>query len=44
MGRGKVMDTRAELLESFVSALEDLGVLDRYQLAGVIASWWGDVQ
>jgi len=44
MGRGKVMDTRADLLESFVSALKDLGVLDRYQLAGVIASWWGGVQ
>jgi type I restriction enzyme M protein len=44
MGRGKVMDTRADLLESFVAALKDLGVLDRYQLAGVIASWWGGVQ
>jgi type I restriction enzyme M protein len=44
MGRGKVMDARADLLESFVSALKDLGVLDRYQLAGVIASWWGGVQ
>jgi type I restriction enzyme M protein len=44
MGRGKVMDTRADLLESFVSALKDLGGLDRYQLAGVVASWWGGVQ
>ena len=44
MGRGKVMDTRADLLDSFVSALKDLGMLDRYQLAGVIASWWGGVQ
>jgi type I restriction enzyme M protein len=44
MGRGKVMDTRRDLMESFVSALKDLSVLDRYQLAGVIASWWGGVQ
>ena len=38
------MDTRRDLLDSFVAALVPLGVLDRYQLAGVIASWWGDVQ
>ncbi|MBO2447103.1 SAM-dependent DNA methyltransferase [Actinomadura barringtoniae] len=39
-----VMDTRAELLNSFVAELEPLGVLDRFQLAGAIASWWGGVQ
>jgi type I restriction enzyme M protein len=39
-----VMDTRAALLESFATTLEPLGVLDRFQLAGVIASWWGEVQ
>jgi type I restriction enzyme M protein len=44
LGPGRVMDTRRDLLESFVSALEPLGTLDQYQLAGVIASWWGDVQ
>jgi type I restriction enzyme M protein len=43
-GREKVMETRRDLLDSFVAALEPIGVLDRYQLAGVIASWWGDVQ
>lgn len=43
-GPSRVMDTRRDLLESFVAALAPLGVLDRYQLAGVIASWWGDVQ
>jgi len=43
-GPGRVMDTRRDLLESFVAALVPLGVLGRYQLAGVIASWWGDVQ
>jgi type I restriction enzyme M protein len=41
---GRVMDTRVELLESFVGELEPLGLLDRFQLAGVVASWWGDVQ
>ena len=40
----QVMDTRKDLLDSFVTALEPLGILDRFQLAGVIASWWGDVQ
>ena len=40
----QVMDTREDLLDSFVTALEPLGILDRFQLAGVIASWWGDVQ
>ena len=38
------METRADLLDSFVTALKPLGVLDRYQLVGVIASWWGDIQ
>jgi type I restriction enzyme M protein len=40
----RVMETRADLLDSFVSALEPLAVLDRYQLAGVIASWWDAIQ
>jgi type I restriction enzyme M protein len=40
----RVMDTRAELLDSFVGELEPLGILDRFQLAGAVASWWGDVQ
>ncbi|MFJ5516111.1 N-6 DNA methylase [Streptomyces griseoluteus] len=40
----KVMDTRAELLESFVAELEPLGTLDRFQLSGAVASWWGSVQ
>jgi type I restriction enzyme M protein len=40
----KIMEARRDLLDSFVLALEPLGVLDRYQLAGVIASWWGEVQ
>ncbi|MEO5874946.1 MAG: class I SAM-dependent DNA methyltransferase [Streptosporangiaceae bacterium] len=40
----RVMDTRAELLESFVAELEPLGTLDRVQLSGAVASWWGGVQ
>lgn len=43
-GAAKIMETRQDLLNSFVTALQPLGVLDRFQLAGVIASWWGDVQ
>src|SRR5690606_36883692 len=37
-----VMDARRELLDSFVAELEPLGLLDRYELAGVIAAWWGE--
>ncbi|WP_030166586.1 type I restriction-modification system subunit M [Spirillospora albida] len=40
----RVMDTRAELLDSFVGELEPLGPLGRFQLAGAVASWWGSVQ
>jgi type I restriction enzyme M protein len=39
-----LMAARASLLESFVSALTPVGLLDRFQVAGVIASWWGDIQ
>jgi type I restriction enzyme M protein len=33
---------RREFLDSFVAALLPLGALDRFKLAGVIASWWTD--
>jgi type I restriction enzyme M protein len=33
---------RAEVLASFVAALNPLAVLDRFKLAGVIAAWWTD--
>ena len=33
---------RTEFLDSFVAALSPLGVLDRFKLAGVIATWWTD--
>ena len=33
---------RADFLETFVAALSSLAVLDRFKLAGVIATWWTD--
>ncbi|MET8446598.1 class I SAM-dependent DNA methyltransferase [Streptomyces sp. NPDC005209] len=39
-----VMQIRAELLESFVTELEPLDTLDRFDLAGVVAAWWGEAQ
>ncbi len=33
---------RGEILNTFVAGLEPLGVLDRFTLAGVIASWWAE--
>lgn len=33
---------RAEFLDSFGAALSPLGMLDRFTLAGVIATWWTD--
>jgi type I restriction enzyme M protein len=45
-GRGgnSLMLTRAALLDSFVEALTPVGVLDRFQVAGVVAAWWGAIQ
>ena len=33
---------RTEFLDTFVAALQPLAVLDRFKLAGVIATWWTD--
>jgi len=33
---------RGEILNTFVAGLEPLGVLDRFTLSGVIASWWAE--
>ena len=33
---------RNELLDTFTQALLPLGVLDRFKLAGVVATWWND--
>ena len=39
-----LMPLRADLLSSFQAAVRPVGLLDRFQVAGVIASWWGDTQ
>ncbi|OIP44088.1 MAG: restriction endonuclease subunit M [Deltaproteobacteria bacterium CG2_30_63_29] len=33
---------RATLLESFQTALARVGLLDRFQVAGAVATWWGE--
>ena len=33
---------RTELLETFTTALAPIAVLDRFKLAGVVATWWTD--
>jgi type I restriction enzyme M protein len=38
------MAARSSILDSFVDAISPLGLLDRFQVAGVTASWWGDIQ
>lgn len=39
-----LVELRAELLASFEAALRPVGLLDRFQVAGVIATWWGEVE
>lgn len=39
--RGRDLNAvRSEFLDSFVAALSPMGTLDRFKLAGVIATWW----
>ena len=38
------MKVRAQILSSFETALRPVGLLDRFQVSGVVATWWGDVQ
>ncbi|MBN2196979.1 MAG: N-6 DNA methylase, partial [Polyangiaceae bacterium] len=40
----EVTKARAELLASFQKALLPVELLDRFQVAGVVATWWGEVQ
>jgi type I restriction enzyme M protein len=40
----QLWDTREELLTTFGKALEPVGLLDTYQLAGTVAAWWFDTQ
>ncbi len=37
-----LMPTRATLLSSFEKAVRPVGLLDHFQVTGVIATWWGD--
>jgi type I restriction enzyme M protein len=39
-----LMALRRKLLATFQATLEPIGLLDRFQVAGVIATWWGDEQ
>lgn len=38
----ELMKVRAQILSSFETALRPVGLLDRFQVAGVVATWWGD--
>ena len=38
-----LMALRTDLLTSFGEALASVGLLDRFQVAGVVATWWNDV-
>ena len=40
----RLMQLRSELLSSFQNAARPVGLLDRFEVAGVIASWWGESQ
>ena len=39
-----LMTLRASLLDSFEAALRPVGLLDRFRVSGIIATWWGDAQ
>jgi type I restriction enzyme M protein len=39
-----LMTVRRTLLESFITELQPVGLLDRFQLAGVIVRWWNTNQ
>ncbi len=40
----ELMELRARLLSSFETALRPVDLLDRFQVAGVVATWWSEVQ
>ena len=41
-GQRDLNAVRAEMLASFIDALLPMNVLDRFKLAGVVATWWAD--
>lgn len=40
----EIMKARAHLLSSFERAIGPIGMLDRFLVAGVVATWWGEIQ
>jgi len=43
-GSNNLFNVRAHLLDSFQQALLPVGMLDRFQVVGVVASWWNEIQ
>ncbi len=41
---GNLMEAHNALMQSFAENLGDVDLLSRFQVAGVIVSWWSDVQ
>ncbi|MCZ4558174.1 class I SAM-dependent DNA methyltransferase [Rhodococcus maanshanensis] len=39
-----LIDLRKYLVATFQTTLAPIGMLDRFQISGIIASWWGDSQ
>ncbi|MBE9572261.1 MAG: N-6 DNA methylase, partial [Proteobacteria bacterium] len=37
-----LMEVRTDLLDAFVSDITPVGLLDRFKVAGVIATWWNE--
>ncbi|MCB9576019.1 MAG: SAM-dependent DNA methyltransferase [Polyangiaceae bacterium] len=40
----ELMKLRADMLTSFEEALRPVGLLDRFRVSGVVATWWHDIQ
>ncbi len=40
----ELMKARGALLATFEKAVGPVGLLDRFQVTGVVATWWGEVQ
>lgn len=41
---GDLINLRKHLVTTFQTALAPIRILDRFQISGIIASWWGDNQ
>jgi len=40
----RLMEVRSDLLNAFVAEITPVGLLDRFKVAGVIATWWNENQ